>query len=181
MKPIKPIRRSMSISQDIVDLLNQQIKIEAKASSVYLSIASWCDQRGLVRAATFFYEQSQEERDHMLKIFHFINDAGGQAISPEISGVSPEFDTLKEVFEYSLDREIEVTKSIYKIIQHCRELMDYGTENFLNWFITEQLEEEATMRSIIDMIDLMEGQPLQLIDERIIITSQEVDQAASAE
>lgn len=175
---MKPMRRNMSISTDIVDLLNQQIKLEGRACAMYLSIASWCDQRGLQRSATFFYEQSEEERQHMLKIFHFVNDAGGQAISPTVNDIPYEFDSLKGVFNYSLDQEIKVTKSIYQIVKRCRELMDYGTENFLNWFITEQLEEEATMRSIIDMIDLMEGQPLQLIDERILTTSLEVEQTS---
>ena len=168
-----PVRRNMSISEAIVDLLNEQVVMECYASATYLSMASWCDQKGLQNSAAFFYAQAEEERAHMLKIFKFINDAGGGAISPAVLEVPQHFDSLKSIFEFSLDQEIKVTKSIYKIVKACRELTDYGTENFLNWFITEQLEEEASMRSIIDMIDLMEGEPLQLIDERILVSNEE--------
>lgn len=161
------VRKQMSINVDVMDLLNEQVKVEQHSSSVYLAMASWCDQNGFVRGAAFFHARSTEERDHMLKIFKFINDNGGSAYSPEVSNINHEYSSLKELFELSLEQEINVSKKIGNIVKVCREVNDFGTENFLQWFVTEQLEEEQMMRDILDMIDLMGDAPLKLIDERI--------------
>jgi len=160
-------RQQISINLEVMDMLNQQIVKEQHASSVYLAMASWCDQKGLTKSASFFYKQSLEEREHMLKIFKFVNDCGGTAFSPEVSKISHEYASIKEVFELSLQQEISVTQSIYKIVAMCRKVNDFGTENFLQWFVEEQMEEEQTIRDIIDMIELMGDAPLKLIDERI--------------
>ncbi len=160
-------RQQISINLEVMDMLNQQIVKEQHASSVYLAMASWCDQKGLSKSASFFYKQSLEEREHMIKIFKFINDCGGTAFSPEVSKISHEYASLKEVFELSLQQEISVTQSIYKIVAMCRKVNDFGAENFLQWFVEEQMEEEQSIRDIIDMIDLMGDAPLKLIDERI--------------
>lgn len=160
-------RQQISINLEVMDMLNQQIGKEQHASSVYLAMASWCDQRGLSRSASFFYKQSEEEREHMMKIFKFINDNGGSAFSPDVSKITHEYASIKEVFELALQQEISVTQSIYKIVAKCRKVLDFGTENFLQWFVEEQMEEEQTMRDILDVIDLMRDSPLKLIDERI--------------
>lgn len=162
-------RQQISINLEVMDLLNAQIAKEQHASSVYLAMASWCDQKGLLKSADFFYKQSEEEREHMMKIFRFINDAGGAAYSPEVANLSNahEYSSLKEVFESALEQEISVTKSIYKIVVKCRSVLDFGTENFLQWFVEEQMEEEQTIRDILDMIDLMGNMPLKFVDERI--------------
>ncbi|GAA0722856.1 ferritin [Aquimarina litoralis] len=162
-------RKQISINLEVMDLLNAQIAKEQHASSVYLAMASWCDQKGLLKSADFFYKQSEEEREHMMKIFKFINDAGGAAYSPEVSNLSNahEYSSLKEVFEATLEQEISVTKSIYNIVAKCRKVNDFGTENFLQWFVEEQMEEEQTIRDILDMIDLMGDMPLKFVDERI--------------
>jgi len=160
-------RQQISINLDVMDMLNQQIAKEQHSSSVYLAMASWCDQRALTNSAAFFYRQSMEEREHMMKIFKFINDCGGSAYSPQISDISHDYSSLKEIFELALQQEITITKSIYKIVVQCRKTNDFATENFLQWFVKEQLEEEQTMRDILDMFDLMKDAPLKLIDERI--------------
>lgn len=163
------VRQKIGINVDVMDLLNQQIIREAHSSAAYLAMASWCDQNGLNNSASFFYKQSNEEREHMLKIFKFINENGGTAYSPEVSQVTHDFNSLQEVFEAALDQEITVTKSIHNIIGKCRKLQDYASEHFLQWFVNEQMEEENKVRRILDMFDLMgtDGIALKLIDERI--------------
>ncbi|WP_109300603.1 ferritin [Aquimarina sp. AU474] len=160
-------RQQISINLEVMDMLNQQIAKEQHSSSVYLAMASWCDQRGLERSASFFYRQSVEEREHMMKIFAFINNSGGSAYSPDVTNIAHEYASLKEVFELALQQEISVTQSIYKIVAKCRKVNDFGTENFLQWFVEEQMEEEQSIRDILDMFDLMGDAPLKLIDERI--------------
>ncbi|UJH90519.1 ferritin [Antarcticibacterium sp. 1MA-6-2] len=163
------VRQKLGIHVDIMDLLNEQIKKEAHSSSVYLAMASWCDQNALTYSAKFFYDQSAEEREHMMKIFHFINDNGGTAYSPEVDNISHDFNSLQKIFEAALDQEIAITKSIHNIVFRCRKVQDLASEYFLQWFVQEQMEEEQTIRRALDLFDLMgtEGIALKLLDERI--------------
>lgn len=163
------VRQKLSIHVDIMDLLNKQIEKEAHSSSAYLAMASWCDHNALSFSAEFFYDQATEEREHMMKIFRYINDNGGTAFSPEVSGVNHEFKSLEEIFETALDQEITITKTINNIVGKCRKLNDYTTEYFLHWFIEEQMQEEQMMRRALELFDLMgtEGLGLKLLDERI--------------
>ncbi|CAM3383411.1 ferritin [Zobellia roscoffensis] len=162
-------RQQMSIKVESMDMLNAQIQMEGKASASYLAMASWCDQRGYNGSADFMYAQAAEEREHMMKIFKFVNDCGGNAQSPEIENINHDFSSLEEVYETALSQEIDVTKSINRIVASAKKNSDFGVENFLQWFITEQLEEEKTMRDILDLFELMgrDGIALKLIDERI--------------
>lgn len=162
-------RQRMSIKVSTMDLLNDQIKMESHASASYLAMASWCEQNAFVQSAKFFYHQASEEREHMMKIFKFIVDCGGISLSPTVDNINHDFSNLEEVFETALDQEIEVTKSIYKILSVAKKEQDYLTENFLQWFIKEQLEEEKTFRDILDLFELMgrDGIALKFIDERI--------------
>ena len=163
------VRQKLSIHVDVMDLLNKQIEKEAHSSSAYLAMASWCDHNALSYSADFFYEQAAEEREHMMKIFRYINDNGGTAFSPEVSGVNHDFKSLEEIFETALDQEIAITKAIHNIVGKCRKVNDYTTEYFLHWFIQEQMEEEQTMRRALELFDLMgtDGLGLKLLDERI--------------
>ncbi len=163
------LRQKLGIHVEVMDLLNKQIIQEAEASASYLAMASWCDQNGLNGSAKLLYAQSEEEREHQMKIFHFINDNGGAAYSPEVKNITHEFNSLREIYETALEQEIAVTKSIHGIVKKCREKADYRTESFLQWFINEQMEEEKKMRDILDLFELMEGSPLsiKLIDERV--------------
>lgn len=161
------IRRQMTIHPEIMDALNEQVALEMHASASYLAMASWCDQRELLNSKAFFYKQAEEERAHGMKIFNFINDAGGAAISPAVPEVNNDFESLREIYEKSLDQEIGVTQSIYKCFSKARTANDYASEVFLQWFVNEQVEEEDTVRSILDVFDLMGDMPLKMIDERL--------------
>lgn len=161
------IRKQMTIHPEVMDLLNNQIAMEMQASAKYLAMASWCDQRELLNSKSLFYKQAEEEREHAMKIFEFINDNGGASLSPTVDNVTNEFESLRSIYETALEQEIKVTESIFNIFKNARKESDYVTEIFLQWFITEQAEEEDKFRSIIDIFDLMEGMPLKMIDERL--------------
>jgi len=162
-------RQSMSIKVESMDMLNNQIKMEAHASATYLAMASWCEQNGFFTSAKFFRKQSGEEREHMMKIFDFLIDVGGSPYSPEVTNINHDYSSIVEVFESTLDHEIAVTKSIHNIVIKSRELGDIATERFLDWFVMEQVEEENTIRDILDMISVTgtEGVGLQLIDDHV--------------
>lgn len=143
--------------------------MEGKSSAAYLSMASWCETQGYETSAQFLYKHSEEERMHMLKLFGYINAAGGHAMQAEISGIKHSFKSLREVFNEVLDHELEVTKSINNIVDHCFQIKDFATFNFLQWYVMEQREEETLARRAVELFDLIgeEGVGLWMIDQEI--------------
>lgn len=153
---MKDISRIKSlITSDIEVLLNQQIKKEAHSSSLYLSMASWCDRNGFDGSAAYFYKQAEEERHHQLKLFKYILNMGGTAVSPAISDIKPEFNSFREVFEDALEQEITITQSIKNIVARCHKEQDFITIEFLNWFLKEQREEEFKARRALELFEVI--------------------------
>lgn len=163
------VRQKTSLNEEIEKILNDQIRQEAKASSTYLAMASWCDQHGFANSCDFFYKQSSEEREHMLKFFKYVNDVGGKAISPEVTGIPQNFNSLRSVFEQGLEQEITNTQSINRIVDQCYKAKDYTTVNFLQWFLQEQIEEEFIFRRALELFDVIgeDGVGLYMIDKKI--------------
>jgi ferritin len=168
-KKLEKGRRKTSLQAEIEKALNEQVKLEATSSANYLAMASWCDIQGFENSANFFYKQSDEERTHMLKIFKYINDMGGHALTPAIEAPVQDYDSLRAVFEAALKNEIEVTQSIRKIVDLCREHHDYATEMLMQWFVREQIEEEYIARRCLELFDIIgeEGLGLFMIDQQI--------------
>ncbi|MGK7390559.1 MAG: ferritin [Candidatus Cyclobacteriaceae bacterium M2_1C_046] len=163
------ITPNRSLSEETEQKLNDQVQMEGVSSASYLSMASWCDTRGYVRSAEFLYRHADEERQHMLKLITYINNAGGHALQPEITGIKHHYNSLREVFEEILDHEIKVTRSINEIVDHCFKIKDFATFNFLQWFVTEQREEETLARRAVELFDIIgeEGIGLWTIDQEI--------------
>lgn len=143
------------MTTSIEQLLNNQIKYEAQASMQYLAMASWSDAKGYNGVADFFYSQSEEERLHMTKLVKFVNERGGKVIIPELSEPKSAFEGLNELFEKFLNSEIFVTEQINHIIYECLEHKDYNVHNFMQWYVTEQLEEEAMARTLLDKLNII--------------------------
>lgn len=139
----------------IESALNDQIKKEASSSQYYLSMASWAETNGLNGTASFMYTHSDEERFHMLKLVKFVNERGGRAIVPQLDAPPMDFKNLKNVFESLLEHEIGVTESINNLVDICLQEKDYTTHNFVQWYVSEQLEEEALARTILDKLNLI--------------------------
>ncbi len=163
------IRMKTSLSEEIEALLNKQVQMEGKSSYIYLAMAAYCDQLGFENSSEFFFTQSEEERQHMLKIFRYIADSGGSPISPDIMEVPQEFGSFRGVFESALEQEIAVTKSINKIVSAAYKEGDHSTANFLQWFVREQQEEEFTARKRVELFDVIgeEGIGRYMIDQKI--------------
>jgi ferritin len=164
------LRMKTSLHEEIETILNEQIKWEAYASSLYLSMSSWCDNQGLDFSAEFFAKQSNEERNHMLKLFKYVNDRGGRAISPEITNIPTDFESFRSVFEQTLQQEMFVTQQFNNMADKCLKLKDFVTFQFLQWFLEEQIEEEYVARRILDMFDVIgeEGTGRWEIDKHIL-------------
>jgi len=143
------------MNKRVEEALNDQIKKEASSSQYYLAMASWAETNGLNGTASFMYTHSDEERDHMLKLVKFVNERGGKAIIPKLQAPPKDFKNLKNVFESLLEHEIGVTESINNLVDLCLQEKDYTTHNFVQWYVSEQLEEEALARTILDKLNLI--------------------------
>lgn len=137
--------------------LNDQVHKESSSSHFYLAMASWAENNGLNGTAKFMYQHSDEERFHMLKLIKFINERGGVATVPAVEQPPKTFDSLERVFELLLEHEIMVTSSINDVVDVCLQEKDYSTHNFMQWYVSEQLEEEALARGILDKLRLIGG------------------------
>jgi ferritin len=142
------------LNKKVEKALNDQIKVEAESSQVYLAMASWAEGIGFPGTAAFLYKHSDEERMHMLKLVKFVNDRGGSAIIPAISQPAKDYKNIQSVFKLLLEHETHVTAEINKVVHICRTEKDYTTDNFMQWYLTEQIEEETLASSVNDKLKL---------------------------
>ncbi len=149
------LRLRTSLSEEIEKLLNEQIKVEAHSSAVYLAMSSWCNRNGFDYSAGYFQKQSGEEREHMLKLFNFVNDMGGQALSPEVVNIPQDFESFRTVFEQALQQEIYVTQQFNRMADACFRSKDFMTFQFIQWFLKEQIEEEYVARRALELFDVI--------------------------
>lgn len=145
------------MNKRIEEALNDQIQKESSSSQFYLAMASWAENHGLNGTAMFMYQHSDEERFHMLKLIKFVNERGGHAIVPAVEQPPKNYDSLEHIFKLLLEHEISVTESINNVVDICLQEKDYSTHNFMQWYVSEQLEEEALARSVLDKLHLIGG------------------------
>lgn len=155
------------VSKKVLKLLNDQVALEADSSNAYLAMAAWAEANGWKGTAAFMHAQAEEERVHMKKFIHFLIEVGEQ---PEIAGLkAPEnkFKGIKEVFEAALKHEKKVTASINNIMTEARKANDYAVTAMLQWFISEQVEEEAADVQALDIIEKAGAVSVYLADKEI--------------
>lgn len=142
----------MQLSKALADLINEQIAHELIASNQYLQIATYFDGQALRKLSGFFYKQSEEEREHALKFVHYMTEAGGDVRIMEIPAANYDIKSAEQAFQISLDWEKEVTRRIYAMVDQAVSEKDYATQAFLQWFVTEQVEEESTMETMLQIV-----------------------------
>ncbi|MFN0728984.1 ferritin [Polaribacter gochangensis] len=143
------------LTSTIEKALNNQVTIEAASSQIYLAMASWAEKLGFEGVSQFMYAHSDEERQHMLKLIKFINERGGHAKVSQLSAPPTEFGSFKDMFQTLFDHEVMVSKAINDLVDVSLQEKDYATHNFLQWYVSEQIEEEALARNILDKINLI--------------------------
>ncbi|MBN2555641.1 MAG: ferritin [Anaerolineales bacterium] len=142
----------MLIEKKLNDALNAQIVSELGASSQYLKIASYFAGESLHELAEFFFRQSEEEREHAMKFVHYILEAGGDVQIGAIEGAPATIGSAVEAVKLALDWELEVTRQINHLMDIAIEEKDYIGQDFLRWFVTEQLEEVSTMDELLTIV-----------------------------
>lgn len=130
--------------------------MEAQSSHAYLAMASWAEiQPGLKGVTQFFFRHSEEERMHMMKLIHYVNERGGFAVIPPLEQPILTFVSLKKAFEQLYEQELKVSESINDLVDLSLKEKDYATHNFLQWYVNEQMEEERLARECNDKLELV--------------------------
>lgn len=157
------------VSDKIAQLINEQIAHEQYAAQYYLSMSAWFSSKDLDGIANYFRVQSKEELMHADKMFDYLNDVGGQIIIGEIAKPPHEFANAIDIFEKALEHEKKVTKSIFNIVKNANDEGDFATTSFLQWFINEQVEEEASASQYVTKIKMVSDNPsaLYLFDQEL--------------
>jgi ferritin len=156
------------MNKKVEDILNRQVEREAYSSSLYLAMASWAEVNGFAGVAQWLYVQSDEERMHMLKFVKYINERGGQALIPALKKPATEYKNVKTLFQEVLKHEQFITASINEIVALCVKEKDFTTQNWVQWFVNEQIEEEANATKILDKLKLAGDANLYLFDRDIM-------------
>ncbi|MFW6174286.1 MAG: ferritin [Chloroflexota bacterium] len=137
------------LSESVQGLMNEQIKHEIYSAHLYLSMAAFCDHEDWLGASAWLTHQYEEELEHARKFVNFVQDRNGRVTVPGIDKPPEAFAGLLDVFQQSLEHEQKVTGLINRIYDRAREENDYASQEFLNWFVNEQVEEEKMVSDIL--------------------------------
>ena len=152
------------LSQVMQDAINEQINNELFASYSYLSMSAWCEHQQFTGAAHWMRMQSDEERAHALKLHDFLLARNGRVVMKPIAQPTVDFESVAQVFEKALAQEQEVTQQIDKLYELAFKEKAFAALVELEWFITEQVEEEKTAREIVHKFNLVKDDPASLLD-----------------
>lgn len=143
------------MNEKIIKALNEQITHEFFSSNLYLSIASYLENIPLDGFAKWFKKQAKEEHEHGMKIYEYLLERNLHAELQAIPAPTVKFNSVEEVFQMSLEHERKVTHLIHRIYDLAIQEKDHATHVFLQWFITEQVEEEKNANDNLDLIKLI--------------------------
>jgi bacterioferritin B len=154
----------MIIKAKLLDPLNLQIRNEFTNMFGYLAISAYFDDAALPELSAFFGRQSEDERLHAMKFVTFMLETGAKPLIPAIPAVKNDFKSAEEAVQYALDQEVKTTEQINNLVSIALAEGDYTTHNFLQWFVTEQVEEVDTMSRLLQTIGHAGGNLLRVED-----------------
>ena len=156
------------LHKKVEDICNRQVEREGYSSNLYLAMAAWAENNGLAGIASWLFVQADEERLHMLKFIKYINERGGKAIVPAFKKPAAEYKSVEDIFTQVLKHEEFVTASINEIVHVTLDVKDYTTHSFLQWFVAEQIQEEASAHAILDKLRLVGKNNMYIFDRDIL-------------
>ncbi|MGF1742539.1 non-heme ferritin [Vibrio profundum] len=163
------------LSNAMVEHLNQQINLEFFSSNLYLQMSAWCEDKGFEGAAEFLRQHSVEEMQHMQRLFTYVSETGAMPIVGTIEAPQHEFSSLGDVFRLTFEHEQMITEKINKLAHVAFTSQDYSTFSFLQWYVSEQHEEEKLFKGILDKLELVgeDGKALFFIDKDLAVMAKE--------
>jgi ferritin len=145
------------LTDKVQEALNNQFNAELYSSYLYLSMHSYFKSINLDGFANWMYQQAKEELAHAMKFYEFINQRGGRGRTAAIAEPPADWDSPLAVFEETLAHEQKVTGLINDLVEIANEAHDHATQIFLQWFVTEQVEEEESAGGVLEQLKLMQG------------------------
>ena len=158
----------MLISERLASAMNDQVGAELGASNQYINIATYFASETLPELADFFYRQADEERMHAMKFVHYIVEAGGKVAVPAIAEPTAAIESAEHAAKLSLEWELEVTSQINNLMNMAIEEKDHIAQDFLRWFVNEQLEEVSTMDQLLSVIRRAGESGLLLVEDFLV-------------
>ena len=157
------------ISEKMQDALNEQVNKEFYSAYMYLAMSAYCDNLGLPGFAYWMRMQYEEESVHVTKMFDYILAQGGSVHLKTIEEPPKEYGSPLEVFEKTLEHEQYVTRLIHKLMDLAVEERDYASQTFLQWYVTEQVEEEANVNDVVAPLRMIgeDKGGLMMIDQKL--------------
>jgi ferritin len=149
----------VALSKTVQDALNEQMKQEFYAAYLYLSMSAYCSASNFEGFAKWLRQQATEEVGHAMRIYDYIEDRDGRVMLQAISQPATEFPSILNVFEQARDHERKVTGMINRLYELVDSEKDYASHAFLEWFLTEQIEEEKTSNKIVESLKLAGDHP----------------------
>ena len=156
------------LPKKVEEILNEQILKEDYSAQLYLSMASWAENQGFEGVSNWLYAQAEEERLHLLRFVRYVNQRDGVAIIPGVEKPPTDFGDVFEMFEKVLAHEKFISGSINEIVAVCIAESDFTTQSWIQWFVTEQIEEESSVKAIIDKLKLLGKNNLYMFDRDIM-------------
>jgi ferritin len=141
----------MPVEKSVIDALNLQMGRELEAHLQYLSVSSWFNSEGLPELAKFFDAQAAEEHVHAMKFRTYVQDVGGPVVIPALAAPKSHFESAEDAVSGALEWETTITGHIEDVLDLAIERKDHATQVFLQWFVTEQVEEIATMGELLQV------------------------------
>lgn len=156
------------MKKELLELALDQINFEFESSYLYLSMATWAADNGYPGTAKWMEKQADEELGHGKKMMHFLQEVNQRVVLAPIAAVPTDFPGFMDLFKLSLEHEKKVTARIVRLYEEATAAKDYAAANLYNWFINEQVEEEATL---VDIITRLEKVPtpigIMMMDDRL--------------
>jgi ferritin len=169
MMPRSSVALGAMLSDSLEDALNEQINGELYSEYLYLSMAAYYEDEGLPGFASWMRAQADEEHAHAMRIYDFVIDRDGRVTLGSIDGPPTEWSSPTDAFRAAYEHEVEISEMIDDLVALAREANDNATENMLQWFVAEQVEEEATAQDILDKLRHVgdDGPGLLMIDQEL--------------
>jgi ferritin len=147
------------LSEKMNQALNEHLNAELYSAYLYLSMSAYFEHEDLPGLAHWMQIQAQEELVHVMKVYDYINDRHGRVLLGGVSGPPTDWDGPVSVIGDALDHEVQVSKRINVLVDLAVEESDHSTHNFLQWFVAEQVEEEATVNTLLQKAKRVESAP----------------------
>jgi len=159
----------MVISEKMQKAINEQINAELYSSYLYLSMSAYFYANNYKGFGRWFEIQSKEENEHAMKLYHYLLERGGKVELKSIGAPKIDFKSHLEVVEETYNHELKVTSLIYGLLEVAKSEKDYATEGFLQWFVKEQVEEEANSSELVEYVKMCEGKgpSLMMLDAQL--------------